>query len=54
VVKAREYFATKKTTELAKAQLKEQKKIQKAANTLKNKQLQELVAVLALPQASIS
>ena len=41
VVDCREYQASKEAIELAETKAKEQRKIQRAANTLKNKQLKE-------------
>jgi hypothetical protein len=41
VVNAREYLATKEAVELAEAKAKKQRKIEKAANALRNKQLRE-------------
>ena len=41
VVDCREYQASKEAVELAETKAKEQRKIQRATNTLKNKQLKE-------------
>jgi hypothetical protein len=41
LVSAREYLATQEAVELAEAEAKEQTRIEKAVNTLRNKQLRE-------------